>query len=183
MSDLKTLRGRAIAEIISVDVESTELEAVILAEAKSYARITTDAEDLAVRTLIKAGQEAFEAFTGKLIYERTVTVEYEIEYYENKLYLPWLPIVSITSVKNEYDEDVDYELKGDYIEVDSTKNVTVVYEAGLVDSNTVPNQLKLGLLKWIVSNYEDRQDNAGMTIQEMPNSSKHHWIKYKTYHI
>ncbi len=183
MSELKTLRPRAIAEIISVSVEDTALHPVTTLEAKNYARIDGTTDDDIVDMLIEAGQEAFESFTGKLIYERTVTVEYEIEYYENKLYLPWLPIASITSVTDSDSESVDWELKGDYIEIDSHKNVTVVYEAGLVSENPAPNELRLGLLKWVLSNYEDRQDTAGMSIQEMPNSSKHHWLKYKTYQI
>ncbi len=183
MSELKTLRPRYIAEIISVSVEDTALNPITTDEAKNYARIDGSTDDDIVDMLIEAGQEAFEAFTGKLIYERTVTVEYEIEYYENKLYLPWLPIVSITSVTDSDDESVDWELKGDYIEIDSHKNVTVVYEAGLVSENPAPNALRLGLLKYVLSNYEDRQDTAGMSIQEMPNGSKSHWIKYKTWQI
>ena len=110
MSDLKTLRPRAIAEIISVSVEESTDQAISVSEAKEYARIDGSVDDLIVDTLIEAGQEAFEAFTGKLLFERTVTVEYEIEYYENKLYLPWLPIVSITSVTDTDDEDEIYSL-------------------------------------------------------------------------
>jgi len=40
------------------------------------------------------------------------------------------------------------------------------------------------LLKWITSNYNDREDLAlDATVDEMPNSSQSHWLKYKTYTI
>jgi uncharacterized phiE125 gp8 family phage protein len=183
MSRLATIRPRSIAELLTVSIEGSELEPVTKAEAKAYARIDGSSEDTIVDMLIAGSIEDFQAYTGKLLYEQEVVATFKPKEYENILYAPWLPILSIATIVEDGEtlvEGEDYEVRGDYIEIDATKEVTVTYVAGLYEANPVSDDIKLGCLKWILSNYEDRQDTAGVTVQKMPNGSKSHWQKYKT---
>ncbi|MDR9419454.1 head-tail connector protein [Gracilimonas sp.] len=176
MGELKTDQ-RNVSDLLSVSVADTATDPVSVAEAKAYARIDQDTEDSIVEMLIHSASDAFEDYTGKLLIQRAVTVQF-LSYGDDILYLPWLPIVSITSVQKE-GEDVEYEQYGDVLTVNTSGKIDVEYEAGLFESNT-DEAVKLGILKWIVSNYEDRQDVAAMSVQKLPNGSMHHWNRYKT---
>jgi uncharacterized phiE125 gp8 family phage protein len=178
MSILKTIAPRTSAELLKVGVEGSQLQPVGFMDAKNYARVSGDEDDIIIDVLVLGAIEDFQAYTGKLIFHQQVTAIFKPKEYESVLYLPWLPVVDVISVENE-DGAVNYELKGDYIEADSAKELTVVYTAGLHEELPVSSDIQLGCFKWILSNYEDRQDTAGMTVQRMPNGSKSHWLKYK----
>lgn len=184
-NQLGTVEPRYVAELVSVDVERADTTAVTVDEAKNWARIDDDFDDSIVEMLTEGADKAFESFTGKLLFVGTVTVEYDPEEFESILQLPWLPVDSITSVKDEDDEDVEYELKGDHLQVELFDPVTVEYEAGLYsEASEVDSQLKLGLLKWIASNYDDREDTViGTSVGMMPNESRKQWIPFKEYTI
>lgn len=184
-NQLGTVEPRYIADLVSVDVTRADTTAVSVDEAKSWARIDEDFDDSIVEMLTDGADKAFESFTGKLLFVGTVIAEYDPKEFESILQLPWLPVDSITSVKDEDDEDVDYELKGDHLEVDVFEELTVTYEAGLYSTaSEVDAQLKLGLLKWIATNYDDREDTViGTTIETMPNESRKQWIPFKEYTV
>lgn len=176
MGELKTDQ-RNVSDLLSVSVEDNDTDPVTLEEAKAYARIDQDVEDSIVQMLIKSASDAFEDYTGKLLIQRAVTAQF-LSYGDDIIYLPWLPIVSITSVQKD-SEDVDYERYGDVLTVNTSGKIDIVYEAGLFETST-DEAVKLGILKYIVSNYEDRQDVAAMSVQNLPNGSMHHWNRYKT---
>lgn len=181
MSQLRSYQ-REVARLVSVEVEATELLPVTVAEAKLYSRVDGTAEDTIFDILIESARADFETFTGKLFFRRAVTATFQSGGY-SLFILPYLPVVSITSVQKE-DDAVDYTLKGDRLEVDSVGEIEVVYECGLfADVNAVEKEAKLGVLKYIVSNYEDRQDVSAIGATEMPNSSRKHWMRYKNFHL
>lgn len=181
MSQLRTYQ-RDVARMISVDIESTDLQPISIPEAKLYTRVDSDAEDDIFDILISSALADFETFTGKLFFERTVTATFQSGGFA-LLILPYVPVVSITSVQKD-SEDVDYELKGDRLEVDSDGEIEVIYECGFFeDASSIDKEAKLGMMKYITSNYEDRQDVAAMGITEMPNGSRKHWMRYKNFSL
>ena len=181
MSQLRTYQ-RNVARSILVDVEETNLQPVSIPEAKGYARVDVNAEDDIFDILISSALADFENFTGKLFFKRTVTATFQSEGF-GLLILPYLPVVDVTSVQKD-SEDVEYELKGDRIEVDSQGEIEVVYECGLFeDASAIDKQAKLGIMKYVTSNFEDRQDVAAMGIAQMPNGSRQHWMRYKNFSL
>ena len=176
MSQLKTYQ-RAVADLLGVSVEDATHQAVSITDAKLYARIDDTTDDTLIDMLIDSAGEAFEDYTGKLLFQREVVATFDVEE-PSILYMPWLPIVEVTSV-TKGGETVEYDIKGDTITVDESGIIEVTYTAGLFENQT-DNAVKVGILKWIASNYDDRQDVAGMSVSEMPNSSMNMWKRYKT---
>ena len=181
MSQLRTYY-RDVARLISVEVAPTELQPVTLSEAKLYTRVDGNAEDTIFDLLIDSALADFENFTGKLMFQRNVTAKFDCEG-ESLMILPYLPVVDVISVQKD-EEDVEYALKGDRININAVGEVIVVYSCGLFENvNGIENEVKLGVLKYITSNYEDRQDVAAMGITQMPNGSKNHWMRYKNFSL
>jgi hypothetical protein len=176
---LRTI-DRSVGTLISVEYEGSDLTPVTLTEAKLYARVDSDDENALLDILIEESVQAFQVFTGKMVFHQEVTATFQSEGYSIFI-LPALPVVSITSVKKG-DDDIEYDLKGDRLLVDEHGAITVTYEAGLYEDN-VSDRDKLGFLKWITSNYNDREDTAGMSISQMPNSSKRIWARHKRYFL
>ena len=162
---------------------TTELT-VSVEEAKQYAKIDYSVDDAIIESLIMAGQEAFESLTGKVIRPQTIT-ELTRGYGHTNTFFPlWGPVSTIISITDDYDEDVDFSEQSASIDYNYQGIITLVYETGLFTGSTIGNEFKIGLLKWIASNYNDREDLAlDATVDEMPNSSQSHWLKYKTYTI
>ena len=181
MSQLRTYY-RDVARLISVEVAPTELQPVTLSEAKLYTRVDGDVEDTIFDLLIDSALADFESFTGKLMFQREVKAVFDCEG-EALMILPYLPVVEVVSVKKD-DKAVEYSLKGDRININTVGEVEVVYECGLFEAEA-EKEAKLGVLKYVASNYEDRQDVAeiSMALAEMPNSSRHHWMRYKNFSL
>ena len=181
MSELRSYQ-REVARLISIEIETTALNPVTVADAKLYARVDGSVENDIFEILIDSALADFESFTGKLFFERTVTATFQSG--GSALFIfPYLPVVSITSVQKG-GEDVEYTLKGDRLEVDSVGEIEVVYECGLFeDVESIGKEAQLGMMKYITSNYEDRQDVAAMGMTEMPNGSRKHWMRYKNFSL
>ena len=179
MSQLASIE-RGLARLINVSYEGSDTLPVTLTEAKLYGRIDTDDDDTIVSILIGESVEAFQAYTGVRLFYQTVTAKFQSDGYAIAV-LPAVPVVSITSVQKD-GEDVDYDLKGDRIWFDESGEIEVVYQAGLFETQ-VPDSEKTGFLKWIVSNYNDREDTTAMGVQKMPNSSKMIWSRHKRYYL
>ena len=157
------------------------------AEVKNYIRVDYDVDDSFIDDLIEAAYDAFEGFTSRSL--RTYTIEAVWEQFGASVDLPYAPVTSVTKVEYRFEDGTNndvtsiWEQVGDEIRVLKPEQVAygnrlvVTYEAGYT---TIPRKLKVGLLKWIASNYEDRQDIiAGTIIAEMPNGSKHMWAEYR----
>lgn len=179
MNQLRTYQRR-VSRLISVEIEDNEKHPITPSNAKLYARVDSDLEDGIFDMLIDSAVAEFENFTGKLMFIRTVTATFSCDG-DSLLILPYLPVVSITSVQVD-DEDVEYDLKGDRIELNTVGDVEVIYECGLFE-DVVTGDAKIGVYKFVTSNYEDRQDVAAMGVSEMPNSTKTHWMRYKNFSL
>jgi hypothetical protein len=166
----------ALADLLNVDIADSADRAVTQDQAKNYAHIDASVDDGLVDILIAGAQKAFEHYTSKLLYERTVTAAF---YGGNTLILPWLPVIDITSVQND-GSDISYTRYGNTIVCDIADKITVTYTAGLF-TDTVDEQIQTGLLKWINSQYNDRDDIIGglTQISEMPNNHKTNWDGYR----
>lgn len=179
MSQLASI-SRSLSPLISVTYEGSDNLPVTLTEAKLYGRIDTDEDDTVVFILIAESAEAFQSFTGMRLFHQQVTATFQSDGYGVAI-LPALPVVEVTSVQKGGD-DVEYELKGDRIWFDASGEITVIYTAGLFEEY-VPDSDKTGFLKWIVSNYNDREDTTAIGVQRMPNSSKMIWSRHKRYFL
>lgn len=175
---LKQPLPREVVYPYAVEVEGTQESIVSVSDAKAWARVDGDLEDTIFDMLIDSAREAFERYTSKLTFIREVTANYKADEFENALWLPYLPVVEVISVTKD-GEPIDYTLRGYEIEVDNFGEIEVVYECGLFEE-TASNDVKMGCLKWISSNYDDREDLTAMGVQRMPNGSKSHWNRYKT---
>src|SRR5690554_4338963 len=159
MSQLASI-DRSIARLISVEYEGSELLPVTPAEAKSYARVDGDAEDSTIDILIAESVEAFQSFTGARLFHQSVTATFQSEGFAI-LILPTGPVVSIESVERDGDS-VEFGWKGDRLLVDEYGAIEVTFTAGLFEE-AVPDSEKTGFLKWITSNFNDREDTAGLS--------------------
>lgn len=176
---LKTPKPREVVRPYSIQIEDTEHNVVSVSDAKAWARVDGDLEDTIFDMLIESARDAFEKYTGKLTFIRQVTAKYETKEYENSLWLPYLPAVEVVSVEKDGDP-IDFTIRDYKIEVDAFGEIEVVYECGLFEEEAY-NDVKMGCLKWIASNYDDREDVVVGTITaSMPNGSKSHWNRYKT---
>ncbi len=179
MSQLRTYKMK-VARLISTDIEESTKHPITPNDAKLYARVDSDVEDEIFDMLIDSAVSEFENYTSNLLFQRQVTVTFDCEG-DSILILPYMPVVSITSVQKAGD-DVEYELEGDRLVVNTVGKVEVIYQCGLFE-DIVTGDAKLGIHKFVTSNYEDRQDVAAMGVSEMPNSSRKHWLRYKRFNL
>ena len=168
--------------IEQVTVADSSVEFVTNQEAADYARVETT--DSVIAILIDAAHRAFEEYTASLLLKRQVTATFSVARDgQAKLELPYKPATDITSVQDEDGEDLDYTQEGNWIVLDnefSGDTITVIYTAGLYESDDeIDGQIKLGLLKYISSSYDDRDDTVMGSVTEMPNSSKKLWEPYR----
>ena len=169
-----------VARLLYSEVEGTKKHPITPNEARLYARVDSDVEDEIFDMLIDSAVSEFENYTSQLLFQRQVTATFDCEG-DSILILPYMPVVSITSVQKG-GEDVEYELEGDRLIVNTVGEVDVIYQCGLFE-NIVTGDAKLGIYKFVTSNYEDRQDVAAMGVSEMPNSSRKHWLRYKRFNL
>jgi uncharacterized phiE125 gp8 family phage protein len=167
----------------STDVLST-------ADAKAWMKVDTSADDSLIADLVAEVIDIVEQTYSFQLIEKTVTASYEM--YGKRVDLPLFPVQSVSSVKtitNEGTETTlaagsDYYLQGDtlifntlhdYSEPFQRLRLKVVYVAGYT---SIPNGIKIGLKKAVLSSYEDRQDLVEGSVNELPNGSKSHFKRY-----
>lgn len=160
---------------------------ITLQEAKDYMRVDYDTDDTLIQSIITASYDMFESYTGRVLAPATVTLYYGS--YGSTIHLPIAPIVTIDSVEYRQNNGDWVDVTGDWELFGST--IQVIYPNYVADGTrlkveltggygTIPEAIKIGLLKWITSNYEDRQDNiSGTIVAKMPNESKMLWKPYK----
>lgn len=159
---------------------------VTSAEAKAFMRVDYTTDDTIIDLLIEAAYDAFEAYTNRSL--RTYDIVAVWEQYGASVDLPYAPVTSVTTVEYRFEDGTNndvtsiWEQVGNQIRVLKPEEVAygnrlvVTYSTGYA---SIPNKLKLGLLKWIATNYEDRQNTAEMSISEVPGSSKELWADYR----
>jgi len=155
-------------------------------EVKDFIRVDYNTDDTIIDMLISGAYGAFEAFTSRSL--REYQIEAVWEQFGASVDLPYAPVISVTTVNYRFEDGTNndvtsvWEQVGDKIRVLKPEQVAygnrlvVNYSTGY---DVLPGNLKLGLLKWIASNYEDRQNTADFNVYEMPNGSKHLWAEYR----
>jgi uncharacterized phiE125 gp8 family phage protein len=144
------------------------VEPVTVAEAKSYCRVTTDAENDLFAILIKSAREAVEVATGLSLIPKDVTT-----YFNNisgNFDIPFGPIDIATFELFDMEQDAleitgtDLQLIGDEfpkLVYPRYANLKATYEAGYT---TIPTDLKLAILDQVSYDYENRGLDADTGI-------------------
>lgn len=168
--------------IETVSINRSNEQPITVDDAKSWARIDDDFDDVIVDSLIDAATRAFEEYTRTLLYSSTVTVKYSFDRSGRAEFrLPYGPVDSITSVQHD-GTDITYTQKGDWILLKDHdgEDVDIVYVAKTYDAaDQIDGQIKIGLYKWVATNYDDRENTIVENINEMPNGSKQLWASYR----
>lgn len=144
------------------------VEPVTVAEAKSYCRVTTDAENDLFAILIKSAREAVEVATGLSLIPKDVTT-----YFNNisgNFDIPFGPIDISTFELFDMEQD-DLEITGTDLQLIGDEfpklvypryaNLKATYEAGYT---TIPTDLKLAILDQVSYDYENRGLDADTGI-------------------
>lgn len=163
-------------------------EPITLAEAKLHLRVDGTDEDALITALIVAARQSAEHITGRSLMPQTW--ELALDEFDSAIYLPKPPLVSVTSVKY-LDEDGVLQtldpsayLLDDYSEPaklmpaydtcwPSTRcqanAVTIRYQAGYADAESVPQEIKSWMLLKIGMLYANRESVAvGVSVAEVP---------------
>ena len=141
-------------------VESNPTEPVTLQEAKDWMKVDLTDDDTLITELIKVARKQVEGYLSISLVPKTITAIFNNS--QGGIELPYGPVASITSVKDEDDvalfETDDYVLHGeDY------KTIKTPYDYLKVVYVTAANtEHKTGILQQILYLYENRGDvNAG----------------------
>lgn len=172
-----------------IDVTHTQgnvLDYITLAEAKLWLRVDGDEEDDQITELLDEAVQQAEQVTGRSLTEKTYTATYAT--FSAEVPVPFAPIDEIISV-HRLNQGEEVEITGYYVIADRLRFETVYgdshpyYQQGLkivytakVDSVPVKTAIKQMLL----TNYEDRQDNAD-SIMQVPSNSRKKLMKFKRY--
>lgn len=166
--------------LVKVDSADVSDEYITLTQAKLWLRKDGTDEDTLIQEALNEAIETAETMLGRSLREKRYTAiwsEFKIE-----VPLPYVPVSEIVSVQRidgngDFETITDYYLLGDSIIFKKrySGGLKVVYDTG-VDSSPVKGAIKQMLL----TNYEDRQDNAEM-IMEIPSNSRKKLMRYKRY--
>lgn len=135
----------------------TIVEPVTLAEAKTYCRVTTTADDAQIELMIRSAREAVEAATGLSLIPKGAVVWFSN--FNGKFELPFGPMVTFTSLITEAGNTLDatgYTLIGGQfptLQRPTYANLKATYSVGYT---SVPSDLKLAILDQVSYDYENR---------------------------
>ena len=168
-------------------------EPVSSAEAKLWCKVTGTTEDTLFTILIGAARRALEKYTSSSFGEKTIHVTWVEKPEDNILELPYGPIISVDKVYLIDEEGTetlqvlndDYYVTGDQdaiIQISqmwstgivATESVRVEYTAGYGHTNTetLPADLKLAILKQVATDYEFRENMSTESNSVLSNSAK-----------
>ena len=164
-------------------------EPVTLQEAKDYARIDGFVEDTLITSLIKMARLHCEAYMGKAIIRKTVTIEsFTFPYQWQIPYGPINAAGDITKVVTLDENDVETALnykstiglfpKIRIIDANQGHKFMMVYTAGFA---SVPEDIKLAIKMMVNTMYERREDFSDLAAIESPLGVKALLMPYKTY--
>lgn len=184
--------GRTIG--LDYSFENTGSAPISVSDVKSWAKVDFSEDDSLITDLIDSVIDVVERQYNFTIIDKTVTATWES--YGRNVSLPLGPVDSITTVKRIDHEGTettltandDYRLTGDELTFQEVYQyerpfhrmaLEVVYDTAW---GTLPNGIKLGLKKAILSHYSDREDLVGgMNVVELPNASKQQFKRYQNY--
>jgi len=156
--------------------------------AKQWARVDTSDDDALFTLLIAGVEEMAEKYMGLSLRTKDVTVEFAE--FGNEVILPLGPHTSVDAVRTKYQGTETTLGAGEYfvtgqdfktlhlVESFTDQQLEVDLTVGYGAAN-VPALIKVGLLKAVLSNYEDRQDVVEGGGFVLPNESKELFNRYR----
>jgi len=156
--------------------------------AKQWARVDTSDDDALFTLLIEGVEEMAEKYMGLSLRTKDVTVEYAE--FGNEVILPLGPHTSVDAVRTKYQGTETTLASGEYfvtgqdfktlhlVESFTDQQLEVDLTVGYGAAN-VPALIKMGILKAVLSNYEDRQDVVESSGFVLPNESKRLFDRYR----
>lgn len=154
-------------------ISQAPLSVVTLDEAKSQLNIIDDTdEDTHIELLIGAATKLAQKYTGRLLSVGTVEI---LVSGVDVVTLPYGEVETITSATVTGDdvnfifEPISQELLFTDV-LDESAKVKVTFDAGYTDDK-VPFEAKMGVLMLISSLYENREDSATATVNDIPLNS------------
>jgi uncharacterized phiE125 gp8 family phage protein len=156
-------------------------EPVTLAEAKSYARVTTNAEDALIEIMISSAREAVEVATGLSLIQKEIVVFFNNV--SGNFPIPFGPVNINTFQLYDMGQDgleiesPDYDLIGGIhptLGFPRYANLKATYFAG---STTIPKDLKLAILDQISYDYENRGLDSDSGICEKTWKACQRWTR------
>lgn len=169
-------------------------EPVSSAEAKLWCKVTGTAEDSIFAILVPAARKALEKYTASSFGQKTIYATWDEMPEDNEIILPYGPIISVDKIYKIDSEGTESELtlNSDYwISGDNEATITIgqswstgyvtkmayriEYTAGYGHANTetLPTDLKLAIMKQVATDYMLRENIAVGTISStLDNESK-----------
>ena len=156
--------------------------------AKQWARVDTSDDDALFTLLIEGVEEMAEKYMGLSLRTKDVTVEFAE--FGNEVILPLGPHTSVDEVRTKYQGTETTLASGEYfvtgqdfktlhlVESFTDQQLEVDLTVGYGAAN-VPALIKMGILKAVLSNYEDRQDVVESSGFVLPNESKRLFDRYR----
>jgi len=192
--------------LISVNITTPPAsEPVTAAEVKLFSKIDFTDDDTLIDLQISSARQMVEKWLNKALI--TQTIKCYFNNYNNRVYLPYAPHQTITSVirkrKNEsktLTENTDYYIIGDtvkYLDLEPSGiinpqgvsrnetltawNLEVTFTAGYgTSASDVPSPIKEAILRIIETNYDNRGDVTEKTNDLIPNHAKALISSYRT---
>jgi len=174
---------------VQFEDEIPAIEPISLTEAKEYARIDSTFEDTLISSLIKVARLHCEAFTGKAIIRKTITIESFT--YPYQWQLPYGPLSSATDItkvvnidQNGTETPLNYQVNvGLFPKIAITSGpqsfkFKMIYTAGFTN---VPEDIKLAVKMMVNTMYERREDFSDLQAIPSPIGVKALLMPYKTY--
>lgn len=172
-----------------VDVTHTQgdaLDYITLAEAKLWLRVDGDDEDDLIEEALDDVIGQAETMMARSLIEKTYTATYAT--FSAEVPVPFAPIDEIISV-HRINQGEEVEITGYYVIADRLRFETVYgdshpyYQQGLkiiytAKADSVP--VKTAIKQMLLTNYEDRQDNAD-SIMEVPSNSRKKLMRFRRY--
>ena len=156
--------------MISITETITGSEPLSLSEVKSWLRVDYSDEDTLITSLISEARNQAELYLGVSIIEKSIVL---ILTDRSDIQLPYGPVSAVSSVVDENDDALEYDLLAEKITFDSTVDYAKIsYSAGM---STVPSGLEMALKQIIMRYYENRGDdkNIGLLPNEIQSLKPH----------
>ncbi len=149
--------------MVKIEKTVTGTDELTLEVAKLWMKVDDTADDTLITSLITEAKNIIEEYINFTITPATITI---VASPRTKLFLPYGPVQTITSVKNYDGDDVDYTYEGLYIDFDTQvysvtkpENVyvqtTTIYTSG---TTSIPSGLLLAWKEVVLYLYENRGD-------------------------
>ncbi len=156
-------------------VAPPEDEPLSLAEAKSYLRVDSSADDAVITAMLSAVREHAEQYLRRSLMPQSWKLVYD-DYLPQEVLLPMGPVITVTHVKlialdgsPTLVSDAVYRLNAARTsllidEVLFASQVEIAYEAGYEDAGTIPAPLKQGMLAHLAELYDGK--NLGTVLPD-----------------